>query len=171
MFKFIIIAFVSVSRMVPHLANFSPVGALSVMGGRIFNKKTAIITIVFSMLISDLILSQTKGYPIFSFVSIFVYGAFILQVFLGRWFRMKKGGSIMAAFIGAICFYLITNFGVWLSGTMYPMTFAGLISSYIAAIPFFRMTLVSNVAWTAVMSFSYYMYQKKVNSAAIIPAV
>lgn len=171
MFKFIIIAFVAISRMVPHLANFSPVGALSIMGGRIFNKKTAIITIVLSMLISDLILSQTKGYPFLSFVSIFVYGAFILQVFLGRWFRMRKGGSIMAAFLGAISFYLITNFGVWVSGMMYPMTFSGLISCYTAAIPFFRMTLVSNIAWTSVMSFSYYMYQKKVNSTSMMPAV
>jgi len=44
-----------------------------------------------------------------------------------------------------IFFYLWTNFGVWYLGTMYPKTIAGLLSSYINALPFLRYQMISTL--------------------------
>ena len=52
----------------------------------------------------------------------------------------------LASGIGsAVLFFILTNFGAWL--TMYPPTLEGLKACYIAAIPFFRMNLVSTIVY------------------------
>ena len=49
---------------------------------------------------------------------------------------------ISGALSGALVFFIITNFGVWLSGT-YGLTIEGLINCYVLAIPFFGYTAIS----------------------------
>jgi hypothetical protein len=44
-----------------------------------------------------------------------------------------------------IFFYLWTNFGVWLLSSMYPHTAAGLVQSYINALPFLRYQTISTL--------------------------
>ena len=44
-----------------------------------------------------------------------------------------------------IFFYLWTNFGVWLLSSMYPHTAAGLVQSYINALPFLRLQFTSSL--------------------------
>jgi hypothetical protein len=48
----------------------------------------------------------------------------------------------------------VTNFGVWATGG-YPPTFGGLVECYVAAIPFFRNTVVGDLVYVAVL-FSLY---------------
>src|SRR6185437_14599650 len=45
----------------------------------------------------------------------------------------------------------VINFAVWLFGTMYDKSFAGLLQCYTMAIPFFRGTLVSDLVFTPVL--------------------
>ena len=66
-------------------------------------------------------------------------------------------------FIGVV-FFIVSNFGVWFSGFMYPLTFDGLLSCYIAAIPFFRATLASNILFSFILFGGYYALQKEVKS-------
>jgi hypothetical protein len=42
-------------------------------------------------------------------------------------------------------FFIITNFGIWLSTNYYPKTGAGLAACYTASIPFFHQTLLSDL--------------------------
>jgi len=42
-------------------------------------------------------------------------------------------------------FFLWTNFGVWQAWKLYPKTWPGLISCYIAGLPFFRNNILSNL--------------------------
>lgn len=58
---------------------------------------------------------------------------------------------ISASLISAISFFVVSNFAVWLFGTMYEKTFAGLLQCYTMAIPFFRGTLVSDLVFTPVL--------------------
>ncbi len=51
----------------------------------------------------------------------------------------------------SVSFFLLSNLSVWAEGTMYPMTFAGLVTCYTVAIPFFRNTLASDLVFTAVL--------------------
>ncbi|MEZ5024435.1 MAG: DUF6580 family putative transport protein [Chitinophagales bacterium] len=52
---------------------------------------------------------------------------------------------------GSMLFYLVSNFGVWLMGTMYTKTFAGLMECYAAGIPFYRGTLFGDVIYSAIL--------------------
>jgi len=166
MISFFAILFVTVIRVLPHAPNLAPMGAVAILSGRTLSKKKAILTIIGAMLLSDLVLSGLYGYPYLSSISFFVYGAFILQAFLGRALRKKTGGSMIAAFVGACLFFLITNFGVWAQGMMYAQTMDGLIQCYIMALPFFKMTLLGNLIWTPVLTVAYRLYQ-----ARTVPAV
>ena len=46
-------------------------------------------------------------------------------------------------------FFLITNFSTWFFGAMYPHTLAGLVTCYIAALPFFGYTSIGNPFYSA----------------------
>jgi hypothetical protein len=45
----------------------------------------------------------------------------------------------------------VTNFGVWALASWYPKTWAGLVACYVAAIPFFRNTLLGDAVYTAAL--------------------
>lgn len=45
----------------------------------------------------------------------------------------------------------VTNLAVWAAGSLYPRTLAGLIMCYSAAIPFFRNSLIGDVAYAATL--------------------
>ncbi len=46
-------------------------------------------------------------------------------------------------------FFLVTNFGVWLQGGLYPLTVAGLVDCYVMAIPFFKTTVAGDLVYSA----------------------
>ena len=50
-------------------------------------------------------------------------------------------------------FFVLTNFGVWLMG--YPLTFAGLVSCYTLAIPFFVNTIIGDLVFTHGLNYSF----------------
>jgi uncharacterized membrane protein (DUF441 family) len=74
---------------------------------------------------------------------------------VGRALRTKKGGAVIASLCGSVVFFVLSNLGVWLVGDLYPLTTSGLISCFVAAIPFFGGTLVGDLMWTVVLSFAY----------------
>ena len=51
------------------------------------------------------------------------------------------------ALIGALIFYIVTNFGVWVSG-MYGYTFNGFVTCYTLAIPFFAYSVISTLIFS-----------------------
>ena len=65
--------------------------------------------------------------------------------------RIKPQYVAAAALASAVSFYLVSNFGVWLSGYVgYPHTLAGLSACYIAAIPFFEKGLASDLVFSGI---------------------
>jgi hypothetical protein len=56
-----------------------------------------------------------------------------------------------AAVSGAVSFFVISNFAVWISTTLYPRTVEGLVTCYAMAIPFFRKAITGDVLFTAIM--------------------
>ena len=57
-------------------------------------------------------------------------------------------GSALAA---SVSFFVLSNFAVWAAYDMYPKNFAGLMTSYAMAVPFFRGTLAGDLLFTAVL--------------------
>ena len=99
-----------------------------------------------AMLLSDLLIGFHGGMP-------FVYAAILLISALGLAIRSRLnpvwiGGAALSA---SLLFFVVTNFGVWLAGGLYPATGAGLVSAFVAAIPFFGNTLAGDLIYTGLL--------------------
>jgi hypothetical protein len=137
----------ALSRLIPHPPDFSPIAALALFGGAQFSdKRAAFLVPLAAMFLSDLVLGMHALIPI-------IYGSFALITCLG--FRLRQRQDFWrisgAALLGAILFFVTTNGGVWLFGSFYPKTGAGLLACYTGAIPFFWNTLASDLIYTLVL--------------------
>ncbi len=153
-----LIAFGVLFRVLHLIPNFSPIAAIALFAGaRISNKKLAVVIPLVAMLLGDLLLSKITGYPFLHDTLVFVYASFILIAFLG--FTLKNSNSPVRIFgmavSSSLLFFILTNFGVWLAGNLYPQTLEGLLTCYIKAIPYYQWTFISDVIFTAVL-FSLY---------------
>lgn len=141
-----IIIFGALCRLIPHPANFTPIAAMALFGGTyLMNKKYAIAIPLLAMFISDLLMQLFTGNGFYAEIP-FVYGSIILISMLGFLLRGREQRQtiMVASLTGSILFFLITNFGTWASG-YYGYTSQGLMNAYIAAIPFFRGTLMGDL--------------------------
>ena len=152
----VIIFLVSLTRIFPHPPNFTPILALAIFGGAYFPNKIAALTLpVIAMFLSDLIL----GFHSQMYV---VYGTIVILSFLGNIIKTKNIKNLaISGLVGSLFFFIITNFSVWISGSLYPLTFDGLIQCYIMAIPFFHNTLISTLLFISVLFFGYNFAEKK----------
>lgn len=151
----ILVSLCVVLRILPHPSNFAPVGATAVFAGRTLRPSAAIPLVLAAAFAGDAALSITRGYPLVSGVTPFVYAAFVVQALVGYVLRSRRAGAVAAAVIGSCAFFALSNFGVWLAGSMYPRDTHGLAACYVAALPFFGATLVSDVVWTVILSAAY----------------
>lgn len=155
----LIIVIAVVLRLVPHPANFAPIAAMALFGGVYLNKKYALVVPMLAMFVSDLFLG-------FHDTMVFVYGSFLLTGIIGLWLKkhQKAQNIILASFVSSIIFFVITNFGVWLVGNMYPKTLTGLLECYTAAIPFFRNTILGDLFYVGIFFFGYESVLRMVKS-------
>lgn len=132
-------------RLLPHPPNFAPITAIALFAGAYLSKKTALVLPIAAMVISDIFI----GYYQMSLMAA-IYGSFLFCVFLGFWLkRNKKWHKVgISAILGAVLFFLITNFAVWVFAPWYQKSFEGLIQCYFMALPFFRNTLLGNLFYT-----------------------
>ena len=153
-----LIAFGIIMRLFPHSPNFTPIGAIALWSGLYLPKRYAFIVAIGAMLLSDIFL----GFYSFNIMAS-VYVGWLIMTALGS-LSKNKTQAIMGIFIGSFIFFLITNFSVWMFGSLYPATFDGLISSYLNALPFFRNSLSANLiyglAFIAVTEYSLQLNKK-----------
>jgi len=132
----------AVSRFIPHPYNFTSLIALSFY-------VPAILGIVYlpALILSFIITDFFIG---FHSVTLFTWGSVILIGLLSKFFIFNIITRISGALIGALLFFIITNFGVWSLGS-YGYTFGGLLTSYILAIPFFGNTIISTLVFSSLI--------------------
>ncbi len=138
-----LIAAATLLRLAPHAPNFQPMDALALFGGAVLPGRWAFVVPLGAVALSDAVLG------FYGVGMIWVYASYILIVVLGRLALRRRSGMAVAgtAVASAVLFYVVTNFGEW-TGPLYPHTLAGLAASYAAAIPFFRNTVLSDVAYS-----------------------
>lgn len=168
---FIILA--GVYRILPHPYNFSPVGAMALFGGTYFaNKYLGIVVPLITLWISDLIINNiifTQFFPTFTWFYggfYWVYGSFILVGCVG-WFlkdNVKFWTIPLACLTGSVLFFVFTNFGVWATGSMYPLTLQGLVMCYTAAIPFFGPTILGDILFVVLFFGAFELLKSKTQS-------
>ena len=113
-----------------------------------------------ALFLSDAVLGFYRGMD-------FVYFSVALIVLLG-WLvstRRTPWKIGAAAIVGSALFYLITNLGMWLFSGIYPVTTAGLVACYVAAIPYFQTTLAGDLFYTALLFGGFALLQR------LVPAV
>lgn len=150
----------AISRLIPHPYNFAPIGAMSLFGAAYFsNKKFSFMVPLLAMFVSDLLINNIlyagyyQSFTLFTPGFYWIYGAIALIVVAGMFILRKVsfpavlGGSLAASII----FFIVTNFGVWISSAVYPPTLAGLMLCYEAAIPFFHNTLLGDFFYATVL--------------------
>src|SRR6202140_140742 len=141
------IFFAAIRRIVPHPWNLAPVGAMALFSGAVIrNRAMAFVFPLVAMLSGDWFVG-------FHILMPMVYTSFLISTALGFWLRERRsavrlGGVVL---LGAIQFFLITNFGVWAFLNSYPKTFAGLMTCYTAGVPFFWNTLSGDVCYSALL--------------------
>ena len=157
MLAYFFILFGALLRVIPHPANFAPIGAIALFGGVYLpakggsafgGKATALAMPLAAMFVSDIFIGfdsiQSRA---------MVYGSFLLIGLIGVWIGNHKniftvvGGSLL----GSTLFYLITNCVIFYSTKMYPHTWAGQITSYINALPFFGNTVLGDLFYVAIL--------------------
>lgn len=134
-----------VARLIPHLPNMTPIGATALFGGAQLKKPWSYTLPLLTMFISDIFLG-------FHNTMLYVYGSFALTVFIGEMFLKKNPTVAKAALLGVVSslvFFLITNFGVWEVGGLYPKTMSGLVESYVMGLPFLRNMMIGDVLYSA----------------------
>ncbi len=142
-----VIVAAAASRVIPHPPNFTPIAAMALVAGAYSRSVWQAFLIPLSaMVVSDLLIGWHPLVPV-------VYASFALIAGIGMWLRGRKTVGRLAVAVGAssLTFFLITNFAVWAAGSMYPKSLAGLVAAYVAALPFFRNTVLGDVCYSAIL--------------------
>jgi hypothetical protein len=168
---FTLILLAATLRLAPHPWNFTPVGAIAIFAGAtVRDRRLAFLFPLLVMFATDSMIGFNKLSPL-------VYASFLLSVLIGRSvvgerFSASQRGKrdsgsqpesatnakrnafpriAAATFLGALQFFLITNFGVWAFLNSYPRTGAGLAACYIAGIPLFWNTLAGDATYVTLL--------------------
>ncbi len=139
------------ARLLPHPANFAPVGAIAIFGGLFLPRKLALSLPLVALFISDILIGF-YSWPIMATV----YLSFLLTTFIATKIEPKFAPITGLTLAGSIGFFLTTNAAVWAFGTMYTHNLAGLIQSYTLALPFFRNSLMGDLFFTSILVGSYF---------------
>jgi hypothetical protein len=150
---FYLVGLIALGRIIPHPPNFTPVLAMAVFMPYLTRDLDAARRVPLSaMFVSDLYLGLHSS-------MFWVYISILLGTTLSHYtMSMKKTYVHLGsnALLSATIFFVITNFAVWMSGTMYPLTLEGLILCYTMAIPFFGNTLAGTLFYVSLLGLVSY---------------
>lgn len=141
------------ARLIPHPANFTPVGALGLFAGARLAGWQAYVVPLALMGVTDPIIGAIYGYSAYTATSVVIYLSFLINVAIGRRVRATSHPTslLAAAVLCSAQFFVLTNVGVWLAGGIYPLTTAGFAACFVAAIPFYGRTLAGDLFFAALL--------------------
>ena len=161
-FLTVLILIAAISRLFPHIPNFTPIAAMALFGGVYFNNKTAAFLVpLIAMFISDCFLELSTGWGFHNTI-VYVYVSIILISFIGMF--VKRNVTIQSILVGSVAssvlFFFITNFGVW-AAQGFQQGIAGLATTYTLGIPFFGPTLAGDIFFNGILFGSFYLAQRR----------
>jgi hypothetical protein len=152
----VMIILAAVVRIIPHPWNFTPIGAMALFSGAMFrDRRAAFLLPLVALFAGDLFIGLHRLIPV-------VYASFLLSVLIGTWLANRRsilriGGAV---FLGALQFFLVTNFAVWQLFGTYPHTPAGLAACYIAGLPLFGNTLSGDALYATLFFGTFALAEK-----------
>jgi hypothetical protein len=149
-------------RLVPHPWHFTPVGAVGLFAGARLRGWQAFALPLAVRAVTDLFDLFLLGFTTSPFMYLcflpFVYVSLALNVLLGKLLRSTESpwriGLLTLA--ASVQFFLLSNFGTWImsplsSNPEYPFTVQGLVTCYIMGLPFFRPTVLGDLAYAGAL--------------------
>ena len=154
---------------------FAPQIAMALFAGSVSkDKRFAFLFPVLSLFISDLLyqflysqgLSTIKGFYSGQWQNYLLIASITI---IGFFINKNKIGQIfVGSLAGAVYFFLVSNFMVWVGGDWdinnqpYPRSFSGLVLCYSEALPFFKWSVLSTLLFNGVFFGSFYLLGKSV---------
>ena len=157
----ILVVVAALYRVIPARPfGFAPHLAMALFGGTVIkDKRLAIAFPVLSMFISDLFyhllyingISEIPGFYDGQMTNYALFAGLSLFGFLIRKINMLN--IAVYSVIVSTVFYLLSNFFVWNNGGGWarPHTFSGMIQAYIDGLPFYGMSIIATLAFSAVL--------------------
>lgn len=134
--------------------NFAPMSAACLAFGAMFSnrRRYAFISVIGMMLLCDLATGWTMGNMRFFGLHVlipFTWSCSLFNAWIASSLLVRRTipRAISAAVIGEVVFFLVTNFGNWWLMPTHPLTFSGLIATYIDAIPFYKNQLIGTAMY------------------------
>ena len=131
-------------RFLPHPPNFTPVIAMAFYLP-IFFGIWCIPFVLLAFAITDFFIG-------FHSLLVWTWGGLALISLISK-FSNSILSRLFLSCVSAVIFYIISNFGVWFSGSLYQYSIEGLIQCYIMALPFFTNTLLSTIIFSLLIEF------------------
>lgn len=166
-----LIVLAAFSRIIPHMLNFSPLGAIGLFGAACFSKKwQAFLIPLAATWISDLFINNViyaRYYPTFTWFYPGFYWQYGSYVLITLWALLALRKTTVprigiAALGSSAIFFLVSNLGVWLGSSLYPQTIAGLMSCYAAGVPFIKGTLLGDFVYSIALFGSFAFLQRRI---------
>ena len=142
----------ALSRFIPHPPNFTSLLALSFYVPALLGLNYLPILLI-SFAITDFVIGYHTG-------TFFTWGSVFLIGLVANIFPKNILSRMSGALVGAVFFFIVTNFGVWVLDKSYEKNIYGLINCYIAALPFLKNSIISTIFYTY-LTFSTYNFSKK----------
>lgn len=139
---------------------FAPQMGIALFAGAVFSRRIwAFVLPLAAMLLSDVLyqvlyikgLSVIPGFYEGQWVDYLIFASIPLIGFMMK--KINLPSLLGFSLASASWFFLISNFAVWAGGTgwAYPKTFAGLMSTYVAGLPFYGWSLLSTVVFAGLL--------------------
>jgi uncharacterized protein DUF6580 len=161
--SYLVVLVAVLTRFLPHVPNFSPVFAALLFGGAHLKRRDSIWYPVALLAVSDVLLTTLVYRMRLGWDQSITWLAFAVVALIGCWIRKRQTVARIgfATLAGPTAFFAISNFGVWFAGRLYPVTWDGLVTCYVAALPFYRNSLLSTLIYAALLFGANEIYQRK----------
>jgi Family of unknown function (DUF6580) len=149
-YLFLVFAVAVHMRFLPLPYSFAPVTAALLYFGARRPRREMWIPVA-ALAAAGVYLSRSVyGYP-FSADLLVTWAWYAGMVLLGgllahKTTALRVGATSLAA---SVSFFVVSNFAVWAVWNMYPKNLGGLMACYVAAVPFFRNAVVSDLFFAA----------------------
>src|SRR6266403_2931705 len=150
------IVLAAVLRIAPHPWNLTPIGAMALFSGAMYkNRWMAFALPLASLFAGDVFVGFHK-------LMLIVYASFAISVAIGRWLGDNRSVARIggAVFLGATQFFVVTNIAVWAIGGFYPKTITGLVTCFLAGVPFFWNTLAGDAMYSGILFGGFALAEK-----------
>lgn len=143
---------VAAMRFIPHPTNFTPLIAVALFAGaKSPSRWMAYVLPVAALWLGDLFIGT---HHLMNIVAL----SLVLSTLIGHItenLRVRDGSRIVvwgaSGFLASAAFFFLTNFAVWLTSNLYPLTTEGLITCFEMALPFFSNQLLSTWLFSGVL--------------------